>query len=371
MVSQPNRSTHLRRVPDSVLVAFLALACAAAVPMAGCGKQGPPADVKPAAPAAGGETPKAPPAAPAADPVKSAPPKAEAAPAKPAEATLPKGVDAADLDPAERKVLAEILDEQFDPCGKPRSFRAGVEAGDCALAMRLVRFCVHKLQQGYGKRKIVGLMLREVERLNTVVQLDVKAAPVLGPADAKVKVVIFSDFECPFCRRAATPVAKLREHYNVALIYMHYPLEMAHPHAEGAARAAWAAQQQGKFWQMHDALFAHSPDLAWDDVKGYAKSIGLDLKRFAADVESPAAKAAVAADKAQGSKAGVDGTPTFFVNGRRAETIEQLQEGIREALSLAGVKVPDEIQVGEAEPDAGADDPGAAGAAPSAPAAAH
>ena len=371
MVSHAVPKSALSRAGDYALA--LVLSCALIVIATACGKAEPPADVKPAAPAAGGETPKTPPASPTADAAKPNTPKVEAAPApaKPTEATLPKGVDAADLDPAERKVLGEILDEQFDPCGKPRSFRAGIEAGDCALALRLVRFCVHKLQQGYGKRKIVGLMLREVERLNTVVQLDLKAAPVLGPADAKVKVVIFSDFECPFCRRAAAPVAKLQKHYNVALIYMHYPLELAHPHAEGAARAAWAAQQQGKFWQMHDALFAQSPALAWDDVKGYAKSIGLDLKRFTADVESPAAKAAVAADKAQGGNAGVDGTPTFFVNGRRAETIEQLQEGIREALSLVGEKAPAEIDVGSLDPSAADDEPGAAGAAPRAPAAAQ
>jgi protein-disulfide isomerase len=281
---------------------------------------------------------------------------------------LPAELDVKDLDAAECAVLDEILDEQFDPCGKPRSLRAALVAGDCALATRLARFVVEKLQQGYGKRKIVGLLLREVERLNTVVTIDTSAAPRLGPADAKVEVVVFSDFECPFCRRAAAPLARLQRHYGVALRYLHYPLKANHPYAEGAARAAWAAQRQGKFWQMHDALFEHAPALRWEQVQGYARAIGLDLKRFIADADSEAAKAAVERDLAQGRKAGVDGTPIFYVNGRRAETLEQVQEGIREALGLAGVKaLPPTIDVSAL--DAG---PAAAPeAAPAAPAAAR
>lgn len=329
---------------------LLCLACTWAL---GCGRGD---DVKPAAPAAPA-VPAAPapePAAPVAAPPAAKPGPPADAPAKPAPPAgggdeLPKGLDAADLDPAERKVLAEILDEQFCPCGKPRSFRASLAAGDCALAPRLARFCVRSLQQGYGKRKIVGLLLREIERLNTVVALDLAAAPVMGDPKSRVKVAVFSDFECPFCRRAAEPVAKLQKHYQVAVFYLHFPLELAHPHAEGAARAAWAAHQQGKFWPMHDLLFAKSPELAWDKVKGYASKVGLDLKRFEADVASPAAKAAVAADKAQGTKVGVDGTPTFFVNGRRAETLEQLQEGIREALEIGGGSLPPAIEVGAAD----------------------
>ena len=369
-------------------VHLLALAAIVAILGVGCDRA--PVAVKPAAPstnaavpqsaptvqAAGaaqrdaGATPVKPPVAAADAENKPAPKAADAA----AAAKLPKGVDAKDLDPAEIVILVQIIDEQFDPCGKPRSFRGALDSGDCALATRLVRFVVHKLQQGYGKRKIVGLLLREIERLNTVVQVDVSAAPRLGPANAKVNVAVFSDFECPYCRRAAEPVIKLQKHYGVAVYFLHYPLRTAHPHAEGAARAAWAAHRQGKFWLMHDALFANAPDLAWPQVQKYAKAAGLDMKRFVADVESDASKAAVDADYEQGRKAGVDGTPTYFVNGRRAETMEQLQDGIRESLGLAGVaELPAPIVVGSlddpdtAEPDAAeaaAANPAAAVAAP-------
>lgn len=314
----------------------------------------------PAAPAAPAPHTKAP-GAPSTAPGDKATDDRGAA-AKPAPPTgLPKGVDAADLDAAERKVLAEVFEEQFCPCGKARSFRAALDAGDCALASRLARFCVQQLQQGYGKRKVVTALLKEIERLNTVVQFDLAAAPRLGAADAKVVVVVFSDFECPFCRRASGQIVRLQKHYGVGLAFLHYPLEMAHPHAEGAARAAWAAHRQGKFWQMHDALFARSPDLAWPQVQKIAKEVGLDLVRFARDVESPAAKAAVAADKEQGRKAGLDGTPTFFVDGRRAETMDQLQDGIREAMAMRpGAKIADPLDLGDADAeDPLADEPAA------------
>ena len=347
----------IRQPSFAGLAGLLALALAATA----CGKSEPaPAEVKPAAPAAEARTPAAPPVEPAGagDKAPAAAPPKTADKAAPAE--LP-GVDTKDLDASELKVLGEVLDEQFCPCGKPRNFRASVMAGDCALAPRLARFVVHKLQQGYGKRKIVGLLLREVERLNTVARIDTAAAPRLGPKDSKVSVVVFSDFECPFCRRAAEPVKRLQKHYGVAVFYLHYPLRAAHPHAEGAARAAWAAQQQGKFWEMHDVLFANAPALAWEQVKGYATKLGLDMKRFEADVNDEKSKAAVDADYEQGRKAGVDGTPTFYVNGRRAETIEQLQDGIREALGIAGVKtLPEPLQLSALEAPAEGDVPGAA-----------
>ncbi|HAN30524.1 MAG TPA: hypothetical protein DCQ06_02910, partial [Myxococcales bacterium] len=277
-------------------------------------------------------------------------PKAE--PKADAKKKLPESVDTTGLDPAEVKILTSILAEQFDPCGKARSFLESVQAGDCALASRLVRFISHKQQQGYGKRRIVALLLREVERLNTVVKVSTKGAPSMGPATSKVDVVIFSDFQCPFCRRMHGPLKSLQAHYGVRIYYKHYPLRQTHEYAEGAARAAWAAQQQGKFWLMHDTLFDQD-DLKWSAVKGYAKKIGLDMKRFIADVKDAKSKDAVEQDYQDGQDAQVDGTPTFFVNGRRAETLEQLQSTIREQLGLAGVKkIPGPLELGEVDPGA-------------------
>lgn len=272
------------------------------------------------------------------------PPAAEASPTVPAAvaptAEFPKSLDPKDLDPAERKVLAEILAEQFDPCGKPRSFQAALEAADCPLAIKLGATVVKLLQAGHGKKQAVAMLLKEIERLNTVVQIDVAGAPSVGPADAKVVVVIFSDFECPFCRHTVEPLAKLQKHYNFRLYYRFFPLKLAHPNAEGTAKAAWAAHQQGKFWPMHDTMFAHQDALDWASVQKLAAGLGLDMKKFVADFNSPAAQAAIDASAKIGDAAGVDGTPTFFVGGRRAETLMQVQELVRDLQAQAGGSVP-------------------------------
>lgn len=273
----------------------------------------------------------------------------------PPPADLPKSVDPKDLDAAERKILGEILSEQFDPCGKTRSFMEALRAGDCPIAPQLAAKLVDFLgPQGMGKQKAVAALLREIERINTVVAIDVAGAPSRGPADSKAVIVEFSDFECPFCRRAIEPLEKLRKHYNAVLYYKFYPLKQ-HPNAEGAARAAWAAQRQGKFWEMHDLLFANQQALDWPAVQGYAKQLKLDAKIFEADVNSPAAKAAVAADEKAGEAALVDGTPTFYVNGRKGETLGQVQEMVREALQAAGQKLP--APLSEADVDEAGDAP--------------
>ncbi len=263
--------------------------------------------------------------------------------AVPAAAALPKGVDAKDLDEAEKKILAEILNEQFDPCGKSRSFAAALDAGDCAIAPKLANALVGYLQAGHAKKAAVGLLLKEIERLNTVVQIDTQGSPLRGPAQSKVIVIEFSDFECPFCRRAVDPLEKMQKQYNFALYYKFFPLKLSHPNSEGAAKAAWAALQQGKFWELHDMLFK-AEALDWPAVQKLAAKIpGLDSKKFVADFALPAAQAFVDADLKAGDNAGVDGTPTFFVNGHKAETLLQVQEMVRDGLRADGQKLPAEM----------------------------
>ena len=230
-------------------------------------------DVKPAA--------VAPTPAPTPD---EAAPLAKAATAASAPSALPVSLETGDLDKDELALLTEILGDQFDPCGQSRSFLDALHAGDCALASRLARFLVRGLQEGHGKRRLVTMLLREIERLNTVVEVDIEGATLLGDAKAKVKVVAFSDFECPFCRKVAQPTKELQAHYGVALYFKHFPLT-AHPLAEGAARASWAAERQGHFWQLHDLLFANQEDLKWPAVKALAARLGLDMTRFQKDVE--------------------------------------------------------------------------------------
>jgi len=167
--------------------------------------------------------------------------------------------------------------------------------------------------------------LRKSEPVNVMIQpprIEVATAghPVLGPAEAPVTIVEFSDFQCPFCKRVEPSLKEVRDKYGdkVRLIYMDYPLGM-HQNAIGAAQAARCAAAQGKFWPYHDELFADQGKLGPADLKASAKKVGLDSAKFDECYDKGTTRAGVDADKAQGDALGVTGTPAFFINGRPLE----------------------------------------------------
>jgi protein-disulfide isomerase len=141
--------------------------------------------------------------------------------------------------------------------------------------------------------------------------------PALGPAEAAVTIVEFSDFQCPFCERAIPVLKELRERYpnDVRVVYRHFPLDSIHPRARPAAEASLCAHDQGKFWPYHDKLFENPAALADDDLRRYATELELDADRFERCVAERPHREAVEADAAAASEAGVNGTPAFFVNG--------------------------------------------------------
>jgi protein-disulfide isomerase len=142
-------------------------------------------------------------------------------------------------------------------------------------------------------------------------------APSFGPPVAKVTIVEWSDFQCPFCARAAPLVQQIRQAYpkDVRFVFRHLPLPM-HPDAPLAARAAVAAQAQGKFWPMHDWMYAHQRELDRASLEKSAASLGIDLGKFRAALDAPETQARVTADSQAAQAVGVSATPTFFVNGR-------------------------------------------------------
>ena len=150
------------------------------------------------------------------------------------------------------------------------------------------------------------------------VELQVADAPVRGPADAPASVVIFSDFQCPFCSRILPTLEKVHETYGekVSIAFRNLPLESIHPQAKKAAEAALCAEDQGKFWPMHDALFARQKELAPEQLKARAADLELDLDRFSACLDGGAKTAAVEADLRQAGELGISSTPSIFVNGR-------------------------------------------------------
>jgi protein-disulfide isomerase len=148
-------------------------------------------------------------------------------------------------------------------------------------------------------------------------QVDLGNAPRRGPSQAPVTIVEFSDYQCPYCKRAQATLSQLATKYGdrVAFVYKDFPLEEIHPQARPAAEAAHCAEEQGKFWAYHDALFAASPDFAGDMLQNTAEHNGLDLKAFGACVDAHKYRERVDRESEQGQSLGVNGTPAFFVNG--------------------------------------------------------
>ncbi|KFE66266.1 DsbA family protein [Hyalangium minutum] len=151
-------------------------------------------------------------------------------------------------------------------------------------------------------------------------------APSLGPADAKVTVEVWSDFQCPFCARGATTAKELRAKYGdqVRLVFRHQPLPM-HGQARLAAAASMAAHEQGRFWEFHDALFANQRALDRASLEALAAKLNLDMERFKRSLDSSTWSNYVDTEVAEAQRRGVRGTPTFFVNGQPITGAQPLQ----------------------------------------------
>lgn len=175
--------------------------------------------------------------------------------------------------------------------------------------------------------------------------IDVQGAPVVGPENAPVTIVEFSDFQCPYSARASVTLKRLIQLYpgRVRWVFKHFPLRRIHPDAPLAHETALAAHEQGKFWEMHDLLFSNGRRLKRDDLLNYARRLGLDLQAFVNDLDSGRLQARILRDIAQGQSLRVDTTPTYFINGKRvigARTLSGFRQVIERELAHATVAAP-------------------------------
>ncbi|HET9598988.1 MAG TPA: thioredoxin domain-containing protein [Anaeromyxobacteraceae bacterium] len=163
--------------------------------------------------------------------------------------------------------------------------------------------------------------------------------PAKGKASAPVTMVLFSDFQCPYCARATPAVSDIEHSYpdDVRIVWKHYPLPF-HPNAMPAALAAEAARLQGgapRFWAMHDKLFANQAALSDATYEAYARELGLDVARFKRDLADPKLRARVEDDMKLAQQLGVNGTPTFIVNGERVVGSNGLKPAVERVLAQA------------------------------------
>ena len=144
---------------------------------------------------------------------------------------------------------------------------------------------------------------------------------VRGSAQARVTLLEYGDFECPFCGRWYPELKQALRQLgpDVRFVFRHFPLTAEHPHAQHAAEAAEAAAAQGKFWEMHDLLYQRQAALADEHLVAYARELGLDAERVGRELAAHVHAARVREDALSGTRSGVTGTPMFFINGRRHE----------------------------------------------------
>jgi protein-disulfide isomerase len=159
---------------------------------------------------------------------------------------------------------------------------------------------------------------------------------IQGPADAPVTLVEYGDYECPYCGAAYPIVKQVQERMGDRLrfVFRNFPITTSHPHAERAAEAAEAAAAQNRFWEMHDVLYENQRHLEDEDLRRYAEQVGLDVDVFGQDLAGHVHAARVREDFMSGVRSGVNGTPTFYVNGVRHDAsydLDTLQAALERA----------------------------------------
>ncbi|MCP4601290.1 MAG: thioredoxin domain-containing protein [Proteobacteria bacterium] len=246
---------------------------------------------------------------------------------------LESRLDVTELTPLEIKRLEKVINNEVSPCGDDVTLAESMfNTKHCPLASLAGRFVVGKLMDDYNAEEISTAYIARYAAIKGL-EIPVNGSPQTEAKKPIVTLVVFTDFECPFCARAASQIHDLLRRYpdDIALVHKNFPLE-AHKEAKAAARAAYAADKQDKFWGMHDTIFSAIGSVI--NLKRFeimAEGLGLDMDQFKEDFGSAAATAAIAADKKLGEQLGVTGTPTIFINGRLIESgVSGIEERIQE-----------------------------------------
>lgn len=264
------------------------------------------------------------------------------------------GVDLSGLNAKQKVAAAKILRSTDCSCACGMKLaECRVKDPGCAYSTNLTAEVVRSVKAGKSESDTLAALKASKwshvqepsapgKLLDEPVDVSSYGSPSKGPANAPITLVEFSDFQCPYCAVAIGELDRLlKEHSrDVKLVFKQYPLE-THPQAALAAAAAIAADKQGKFWPMHDALFAHRSDLSRPAILELAKKNGLDLVKFQSDWDSTETREIVVRDVQDGDRVRVEGTPTVFVNGQRFNgqvTAENLGAIIDEALKTKAAK---------------------------------
>jgi len=238
----------------------------------------------------------------------------------PADTTPLTGVDIGKLEGDKTPLFYKLIGSLKSPCGKAHSLRTSFTSDtSCKRAPFAVRYVVALLEDEATESAVRDEYTKKYDKPGKPVSFEVSKAPHVGTDDARIKLYEFFDYECPHCQAFKPGMEQViaDKAPQVSVYFLMFPIESRHPDSRSAAQAALAANQLGKFKEMHDKLFEETPRHNRDNVMAYAKAIGLDPAKFAKAYED--ASGQVTSDLKQGEGAGVDSTPTLFFNDRKYE----------------------------------------------------
>lgn len=256
----------------------------------------------------------------------------------------------------------QLLEQESAPKSEVTedAVRSFYEANKARMGNATLEQIGPRIRQYLEQEQRVGAQRAFLESLRKSASVDVKLdpprievtaqGPARGPQDAPVTIVEFSDYQCPFCRRAEPVVKQVLERYpdKVRFVFRHFPLDQIHPRARPAAEAAACADEQGKFWEFHEKLFTGEGKLEDADFVKHAAEVGAEQAAFEQCVKERRFKDVVESDLQAGRQAGVSGTPAFFVNGILLSGARPLEAFVQ----VIDRELARHAEQGEAEPDA-------------------
>jgi len=259
-----------------------------------------------------------------------------------------KEVDWSGLSESQKKVALKVMNENGCNCGCKMTIAVCRERdSSCRRSLIFARTIIDTLHEGKPEGEVVRVLKAKTDTFveaklpddaGVVYRIDAAKSPLRGPKEAPVTIVEFSDFQCPYCAGLESTLDQVLKAFpkEVNLIYKQFPLNI-HQYARQAAVASMAAHQQGKFWQLHDKMFQNFTAISEENIKKWAKEVGLNMGDFEKSMQSGALETLVQKDIADGAAARVLGTPTLFINGKRVQdrSFEGFKKTILEELAAA------------------------------------
>ncbi len=249
-------------------------------------------------------------------------------------------VDTSTLTPREKRDWSGYVSELLAPCSDtPVSLAQCVqEKRACSRCLPAAKMILRAVRDGYAKEQVEHAFHNRFDA-DRVRNVPIDDSPARGSSSAPIVLVEFADFTCPHCQALAPSLDKfVDDRKEIRFVYKFYPLiGQGHERADPAARAAWAANIQGKFWEMHQKLFENPDNLEQGDFERYAKDLGLDVAKFRADMQAQGTTDKIATDRKLGDALDIHGTPTLFIDGREYDKSQSLDDWVDLELQLKAV----------------------------------